>query len=171
MHDIREQAITHKLRQRNMTSSSRVSRAAVCLLLGTIAAVTLLSVCSKTTPPLLPTIQTETVKELMRQQGKLEWFSAAARAAIQLNENAEQGKSLEHLKSRMPALPGHTPFSCWIQTEPTTGSDILYGSWHTGLTSTGLMVGAEAFSPAPSSWPRYRFERLTNGVYIFYISI
>ncbi len=131
-------------------------------------ATTLLCSCGKAS---LPRKGMQQVRELMTQQGRLEWFSAAARAAIQLNDNPDRDKSLQQIESQMPGLPGHTAFSCWIRKEATTDEDILYGSWHTGLTSAGVIVGGTNFTPSTVAWPRYRFERLTNGVYIFYISI
>ena len=132
-------------------------------------ATTLLFGCGKAAP--LPRKAVQQVRELMTQQGRLEGFSAAARTAIQLNDNPDRDKSLQQIEGQMPALPGHNAFSCYIRKEATTGEDILYGSWHTGLTATGVIVGGTNFTPATVAWPRYRFERLTNGVYMFYISI
>jgi len=130
----------------------------------TIASI-ILTACDKAS---LPAIETARVKELMAIPGRLDWFSAKARAAISSKD--EQDKIIKEIESQMPSLAGHAVFSCWVDKEDSTGEDILMGGWRAGLLSTGLLVGRTNFVPPSAAWPRYRFEKLTNGVYVFYTS-
>lgn len=121
--------------------------------------------------PSLPAIEMARVKQLMAEQGRLEWFSANARAAIRSKD--EQDKIIQQIDSQMPSLEGRAAFSCWIQKarstrEEITGQDILVGDWRANVSATGIMVGSSDFVPSPPAWPRHRFEKLTNGVYVFY---
>lgn len=112
--------------------------------------------------------QLEQAEAVMTQQGRLDWFSANARTALRSPD--ERDTIVEQIQNRMPSLPGHAAFRCWIQKEPTTDENILVGCWLTGLSGTGLMIGETNFTPSALAWERYRFERLTNGVYVYYVA-
>lgn len=148
-----------------MSKCHKALNATVAVLLVSVGSI-VLATCRR---PSLAAIEMARVKELLATQGKLEWFSSSARAAI--SSKNEQDKIIREIENQMPALTGHAAFSCWVDKDDSTGDGILYGTWRTGLSSTGLLVGSTNFVPSTNAWPRYRFERLTNGVYVFYTFI
>ena len=112
--------------------------------------------------------QLEQAEIVMTQQERLDWFSTKARTVLRSLD--EQDNIIQQIQNRMPSLPGHAAFRCWIQTEPTTDENILVGSWLTGLSATGLMIGETNFTPSAIAWPRYHFQRLPNGVYAYCVA-
>ena len=141
-----------------------VSRASTFLFLG--ASLLFVAGCSKSALGWKNEIQ-ET-KDAITKSGITTWLGINARNGILATTNRHE--LLAQIQSQMPALPGRTDFKCWIEKDTGTGEDILVGYWLTGLTATGVMVGSTNYSPFASAWPRYHFEQLTNGVYLFQTS-
>ncbi len=107
-------------------------------------------------------------RQAITADGRLDWFCANARSA--LHSADRRAEFLEASRARMKSLPGSAAFACRVDVDAATGKEVVVGTWISGLSAVGLVVGEANFVPSGVAWQRHRLERLTNGTYLFRVA-